>query len=172
MKKYIYSTVMMLAMIMSVVCVTSCGGSDDEPETPVNPSIGKHKVEISLSGDVNSFVVSYSFVGFTADGNVCPIYDADGNDRGLSYTNSVDDSQWSSVMAYTSSNASYLKVGLAVGSEEAGKTITVTFKGYVNDKLVQTTSKTVTSSSEYDHWALGFSSNDGLEEFTEYLYKD
>lgn len=164
MKKFIYSTVMMLAMMMSAACVTSCGDSDDEPEKPIDTSVGKHKIEISLSGDVSAFYVSYAFSGITTDGNASPVYDANGKDQGLSYTNSGDDDQWTSVMAYTNNNAAYLTVGLVAHSDEVGKTLTVTFKGYVNDKLVQTATKTLTSKTEYDSWAFGFFSNDGLKE--------
>lgn len=164
MKKFFYSTVMVLAVMVSAVCLTSCGGNDDEPETPANSNVGKHKIEIALSGDVSAFYVSYAFSGITTDGNASPVCDANGKDQGLSYTNSGEDGQWSSVMAYTGNNAAYLTVGLVAHADEVGKTLTVTFKGYINDKLVQTATKTLTSKSEYDSWAFGFFSNDGLKE--------
>lgn len=136
----------------------SCSGNDPEivdPKEQTQKKIGVYKVEVTTTGDLEGFVPKLIFAATYAPIEVNqPIYDETGKEvmsiAGTTACNYEEDPAAFSkqIVRYSTNRASGLTVSLMSGNINAfelGTThkIKITFKGYLDGKLIKTETKEV-----------------------------
>lgn len=120
----------------------SCSG-DDNNDKSAQDELGTHKITIKLSGDVDDFTSLAAFSGTTNSGGSAKLYDTTGKLVSGEVLLKESDQQY--YECKTDNNAIYLVAALTVGCIEENKTLNVEFTAYINNKVTNTLTKTIST---------------------------
>ena len=150
MKTFMKWSMMTLLVVLTMCMFTACGGNGDDDllEAYVKTSEGVHRIEVSFDGDTDGWKVSLLFIAVYADSShgKVKMYE-DGNKVGMG---SYQAEELRSYSVETEKKCDQMNVAISASrnSKDAGKSMIVTLKSYINGKQVK--SKTVTiSANEY-----------------------
>ena len=155
MKKYISFMMMVVMMAMTVPMITACNSDDDENDpnewTDSNAyTVGTHRIDIIFSGSTQGWEIHAAFTGTPEDGNVYT--GAEMFENGVRLEKNSPNWLCSELRNYsiTTDNHSiglWLSLSIFRDERKTLEPMTVTLMGYVNGKLMQQKSYTVTNDS-------------------------
>lgn len=150
MKTFMKWSMMTLLVMLTMCLFTSCGGDGDDDllEGYVKTTEGVHRIEVTFDGDIDGFKTSLLFIAVYGDGShgKVKLYE-NGNEVGMG---SYQVEELRNYAVETEKKCDQMNVAISASrdSKEAGRSMTVTLKSYINGKQVK--SKTVTfSANEY-----------------------
>lgn len=133
-----------IAMTILASVVTSCGGEDPEDNPVVVQETGVYKIEIAFYGDLDYLKPGTVFLGGSKALNLIDIYDEDGNKHQEGYYASYDDKHYNRLVAYTGPECILFYVSTNFYNlMEKEETLTVHYKGWINNKLIREDKKTI-----------------------------
>ncbi len=156
MKKNMNFLLMAVMMAVAVPMLTACGSDDDEETTewkdPNAPTVGTHRIDIVFSGATQGWEVYAGFTGTPENGDVYT--GAELFENGVRLEKDTPNWLCSELRNYsitTDNHCIGLWLVLTINRDDR-KTLepmTVTLTGYVNGKLTQQKSYTVTNDSGF-----------------------
>lgn len=136
---------------MSVCLFCGCSSSSDDdniPEGYVKTTEGVHRIEVSFDGDTDGFKTSLLFIAVYGDGSHGKVKMYEGGTEVGMGSYQVEGLRTYSVETEKKCDQMNVAISTSRDSKEAGKSMIVTLKSYINGKQVK--SKTVTfSAKEY-----------------------
>lgn len=134
MKKFIYCIFVFIGLLL----VSSC--SKGELEGGSNAVKGKYRIEVIQTGDVDCFYISTSISGGNGLNN--GIYDEDGNDLGMSYSLSEEESKRTFYCYETADDGITMIFVQLASCEDLTKSMTTEVKVFFNGELFDTIKRT------------------------------
>lgn len=161
MKAKFFTKLMALTFILMPFVISGCGSDDNEDDggTVTN---GVHRIEVSFDGNYSQFTPVLLFSGIKQGGAMSLVYDQAGN----AYENIYNvDYQGGTVTAYSESSCFefYVSIMLSNVSGKAGS-VNISCKGYVDGKVKNYGTKSVTFSENEMAKAAYFNSVDGFRD--------
>ncbi len=152
--KKVFSILLSLSVLfLALSALVSCNPTESEDDVPYvkGTKRGEYKIEMSISGDIEGFKPAILFRGYYYKVTQSPnnlLFDGEGKDLGTlegfygySYED-LKDSFSKTITCYTTKKAYGLGVSIQYTNhetvlQEPSPTIFVTYKGYLNGKLIK-----------------------------------
>lgn len=129
-----------ILFICSIILFVSCSESGNANELLLE-NVGVHKIVLNIQGDKEVEYVA-SFGGSSVDGTN-NLYDAENNTKETPLVvvgNAYDNQNY---ICKTDSKGTFITCSFVVSSIYEGKTVNLSLKAYIDDKLVKTLEKSI-----------------------------
>ena len=132
MKTFLKYSLLMAVVLVSMVTLTSCGGSDgDDPGNKINVTTGVHRIDVEFSGDTDGWGLQTIFIGSYRDQSNVYLYE---NGQKINeYAGSFMGKEFRKYSVETDAECDLFQVTVTATIKNlAAGTFTVTLRGYVN----------------------------------------